>query len=157
MRSEELHAPRRGAGPHFHLIHREAVPLPRKDRVESEEWRVELSTGFGSVDCNVGRSCYPDLIHRKRSPFPYEGKALTPGKMGETLPVDHGKSHIAASEALPRCPAGRSPSPGGVGWRGAPLRTITGADTGFRRTLCNHPRRAKRRAQVCGEVTVRGD
>ena len=25
-----------------HLIHREAVPLPRKDRVESEEWRVEI-------------------------------------------------------------------------------------------------------------------
>ncbi len=28
-----------------HLIHREAVPLPRKDRVESEEWRVELALG----------------------------------------------------------------------------------------------------------------
>ena len=26
-----------------HLIHRGAVPLPRKDRVESEEWRVEIN------------------------------------------------------------------------------------------------------------------
>ena len=24
-----------------------------------------------------------DLIHRKRSPFPYEGKALTPLKLGQ--------------------------------------------------------------------------
>ena len=29
---------------------------------------------------------------------------------------------------------------GGVGWRGLPLRTISGADSGFRRTLCFHPR-----------------
>ena len=28
----------------------------------------------------------------------------------------------------------------GVGWRGLPLHTITGADSGFRRTLCLHPR-----------------
>ena len=46
---------------------------------------------------------------------------------------------------------------GGVGWRGLPLRTIKGADSGFRRTYGFHPRRAKRRAQVCGEVTVGSD
>ena len=28
MRSEELNAPRQWNGPHFHLIHRGAVPLP---------------------------------------------------------------------------------------------------------------------------------
>ena len=27
------------------------------------------------------------LIHRKRSPFPYEGKALTPDKVGVTANV----------------------------------------------------------------------
>ena len=27
------------------------------------------------------------LIHRKRSPFPYEGKDLTPGKVGENANV----------------------------------------------------------------------
>ena len=62
-------------------------------------------------------------------------------------------------------PAGRSPSPPrkrmpaasrqrGVGWRGFPLRTIFGADSGFRRTISIHPRRAQRIDQVCGEVTV---
>ena len=30
------------------------------------------------------------LIHRKRSPFPYEGKALTPGKMDMTANVGRG-------------------------------------------------------------------
>ena len=62
---------------------------------------------------------------------------------------------IAASEALPRCPAGRSPSPGG--WVGGvyPSAQIQGADSGFRRTICIPPRRAKRIDQVCGEVTVR--
>ena len=33
----------------------------------------------------VGRD---HLIHRKRSPFPYEGKALTPRKVGETYNVE---------------------------------------------------------------------
>ena len=37
------------------------------------------------------------------------------------------------------------------GWVSA---QIQGADSGFRRTACFHPRRAQRRAQVCGEVTV---
>ena len=65
-------------------------------------------------------------------------------------------------------PAGRSPSPPGermpaasrqrgVGWRGSPLRTNKGADSGFRRTQCLHPRRAQRKVQVCGEITVQSD
>ena len=54
-------------------------------------------------------------------------------------------------------PAGRSPSPGGVGWRGLPLRTNHGADSGFRRTASLHPRRAKRKVQVCGDSTVKGN
>ena len=108
--------------------------------------------GVGSETTNCRRD---HLIHRKRSPFPYEGKDLTPPKMSETYNVGRDTATLAASEALPRCPAGRSPSPGGVGWRGLPLRTNHGADSGFRRTLCLHPRRAKRRAQVCGEVTVK--
>ena len=32
-----------------------------------------------------------------------------------------------------------------------------GADNGFRRTACIHPRRAKRKDQVCGEITVGSD
>ena len=86
------------------------------------------------------------LIHRKRSPFPYEGKALTPDKMGETANV--GRTCLTAGErSYSRAPAGRSPSPEcGVGWRGVPLRMNYGADSGFRRTLCLHPRRAQRRA-----------
>ena len=52
---------------------------------------------------DVGRD---HLIHRKRSPFPYEGKDLTPLKVGETFPIGRGTAHVAASEALPRCPAG---------------------------------------------------
>ena len=36
---------------------------------------------------DVGRD---HLIHRKRSPFPYEGKALTPRKVGETYNVERG-------------------------------------------------------------------
>ena len=65
-------------------------------------------------------------------------------------------------------PAGRSPTPpgkrmraalwgwvGGVPRRAEPLHTISGADSGFRRTAYLHPRRAKRRAQVCGDSTVK--
>ena len=45
------------------------------------------------------------------------------------------------------------------GFRGErnPSTKISGADIGFRRTYGFHPRRAKRRAQVCGEVTVKSD
>ena len=37
-------------------------------------------------------------------------------------------------------PGGAKPFAGRVGWRGLPLRTIKGADTGFRRTNGIHPR-----------------
>ena len=37
-------------------------------------------------------------------------------------------------------PGGAEPFAGRVGWRGLPLRTNKGADSGFRRTACIHPR-----------------
>ena len=63
-------------------------------------------------------------------------------KVGVTANVGRYTFQFAASLALPRCPAGRSPSPGG--WVGGvyPSAQIQGADSGFRRTACIHPRRA---------------
>ena len=85
--------------------------------------------------------------------FPYEGKALTHLKLRRDCPVGRGSSN-RGERSVAAQPAGRSPSPAGVGWRGSPLRTIYGADSGFRRTTCLHPRRAQRRAQVCGEIAA---
>ena len=63
---------------------------------------------------DVGRD---HLIHRKRSPFPYEGKALTCSKVSVAASVGRNTPRIPASEALPPlCSVG-------VGWRGLPLRT----------------------------------
>ena len=45
--------------------------------MESEEWRVELTTASEARFAISGIRIHRDLIHRKRSPFPYEGKALT--------------------------------------------------------------------------------
>ena len=79
------------------------------------------------------------LIHRKRSPFPYEGKDLTRLKVdraqmpGAMLP-DRGRMLPFAQ------PGGAKPIAGGVGWRGLPLRTIKDADSVFRRTACIPPR-----------------
>ena len=126
-----------------HLIHRGAVPLPLKGK---DNCALQLRL---DLQCRA-LFATADLIHRKRSPFPYEGKALTHRKVGET-------SSIAASEALPRCPAKGSAPPGG--WVGGvyPSAQIQGADSGFRRTYGFHPRRAKRRAQVCGDSTVQNN
>ena len=52
---------------------------------------------------------------------------------GATLP-DCGERSVAA------LPGGAKPFAGRVGWRGLPLRTNKGADSGFRRTACIHPR-----------------
>ena len=68
------------------------------------------------------------------------------------IPFPYRSERSVAADA-----GGAKPNAGGVGWRGLPLRTIKGADSGFRRTIGIHPRRAKRRAQVCGEVMVMGD
>ena len=106
-----------------------------------------------SKTIDVGRD---HLIHRKRSPFPYEGKALTRSKVGETPNVGRDTPY-RGERSVAAVPAGRSPSPGGVGWRGLPLRTNHGADSGSRRTASIPPRRAERRAQVCGEATVGSD
>ena len=49
----------KGNGSAGHLIHREAVPLPRKDRVESEEWRVELKApDIWKKPSDIGRLPY---------------------------------------------------------------------------------------------------
>ena len=87
-----------------------------------------------------------------RSPFPYEGKVLKArlAMSGATLSYC-GERSVAA------LPGGAKPFVGRVGWRGLPLRTINGADSGFRRTASIYPRRAKRRAQVCGDSTVQSD
>ena len=98
---------------------------------------------------DIGRD---HLIHRKRSPFPYEGKALTRSKFGVTFPAGSGTSKIRGERSVA---AARRRA--GWRWRGSPLRIFKGADSGFRRTLCNHPRRAQRRAQVCGEITVKSN
>ena len=86
-----------------------------------------------------GVSVHQDLIHRKRSPFPYEGKALAHLSGSETNPVEWDTFLVPASEALPRCstadershsraPAGRSPSPAGTGMPD----TLWGGLEGFR-------------------------
>ena len=62
---------------------------------------IRLAVIALSKTSNVGQD---HLIHRKRSPFPYEGKALTLLKVDETANVGRGTAQIAASEALPRRP-----------------------------------------------------
>ena len=44
-----------------------------------------------SKTCNVGRD---HLIHRKRSPFPYEGKDLTRLKISENYNVERGSRGV---------------------------------------------------------------
>ena len=88
----------------------------------------------------------------ERSPFPSRGRTIARYKVVETCKIgrDTSKSRRAErcrstrrGEALRRHGNGDSPLRGvGVGWRGSPLRTFKGADSGFRRTACNHPRRA---------------
>ena len=51
-----------------HLIHREAVPLPLKGK---DITHLILRHVF---HCPAG-AAIADLIHRKLSPFPYQGKA----------------------------------------------------------------------------------
>ena len=141
---------------------------------------MELSYRFGNSACKSVvrgyRGPHPPL---PRSPFPYEGKALTRRKVSKSSNIGRGTSHIRRAKRsrtgdvrsplrsgiyLPligkgeplavdevtmdkcahccklrprsvtqasaakgcsrsRAPAGRSPSPAGVGWRGSPLRT----------------------------------
>ena len=97
------------------------------------------------------------LIHRKRSPFPYEGKALMRRKVGWTSRIGRDTSQLRRAK---RCrTARRGEAHRRAGWAGGvyPSAQIQGADSGFRRTQCLHPRRAKRRAQVCGDSTVQSD
>ena len=111
-----------------------------------------------------GYPCYrgphPPLT---RSPFSYKEKALTQHCVGIVV------SNISASEALPYCrtmggcspsraPAGRSPSPAGVGWRGLPLRTDSRRGQRLPTDNRNLPAPARqRRAYFCGDSTVKSD
>ena len=84
-----------------------------------------------------GVSVHQDLIlNRKRSPFPYEGKALAHLSGSETNPVEWDTFLVPASKALPRCstadershslnPAGRSPSPPAAVRRWGGLEGVT--------------------------------
>ena len=116
---------------------------------------IRLAVIALSKTSNVGRD---HLIHRKRSPFPYEGKALTLLKVDETANVGRGTFQIAASEALPRCPGGAKPFAGRGGLEGlAPphrFKARTQASDGH---MASTRAARKRRAQVCGEITVQSD
>ena len=59
----------------------------------------------------VGRD---HLIHRKRSPFPYEGKALTRSKLGKPPNVERDPSHFRRAKRC-RAPGGAKPI---AGWGG---------------------------------------
>ena len=116
---------------------------------------IRLAVIALSKTSNVGRD---HLIHRKRSPFPYEGKALTLLKVDETANVGRGTAQIAASEALPRCPGGAKP---GAGMRGgleglAPPHRFKARAQASDGHMASTRAARKRRAQVCGEITVGG-
>ena len=71
-------APRRGGGPHFHLIHREAVPLQHKARLRTSYKEKALTRLKVGLTANVGRM---HLIHRGAVPLPLKGKDNAPPKM----------------------------------------------------------------------------
>ena len=90
-----------------------------------------------SITVNVGRD---HLIHRKRSPFPYEGKALTALKLERDCECQTRHFLTPASEAFLRSRRGeahRRPAICGVGWVGgvypsAPFKARTAAFDGQR-------------------------
>ena len=120
----------------------------------SEALPIKRAPGEGSENPNCRRD---HLIHRKRSPFPYEGKALTPVKLGVTCDVGRGTSHARRAKRC-RGPGGAKPIAGvGVGWRGSPLRTDSRRGQRLPTDIRLSPAPARqRRAQVCGEITVIG-
>ena len=64
------------------------IRLPPAPRVSA---RFRFAVIALSKAMDVGRD---HLIHRKRSPFPYEGKALTPLKVGEYSDSERYNSHF---------------------------------------------------------------
>ena len=90
------------------------------NREESEEWRVELAPGSGARFAILGIHCYrrphPPLT---RSPFPYEGKALTPLKLGRGWPVGRDTFKLRRAK---RCHNGDVHSPSRSGLRPSPCR-----------------------------------
>ena len=65
---------------------------------------------------DIGRD---HLIHRKRSPFPYEGKALTRSKFGVTFPAGSGTSNVRRAK---RCRTGDAHFPSRSGLKPSPCR-----------------------------------
>ena len=76
----------------------------------------KAGAGEGSETPACGRD---HLIHRKRSPFPYEGKDLMPVKLGVTFPAGRKRRAKRCRERR----RGEAHRRRGVGWRGSPLRT----------------------------------
>ena len=102
----------------------QAVPLPlRGEGINAAEIGARL-TMSGSVatlrsPAFAQESESPDcqrnhLIHRKRSPFPYEGKDLTPLKLGRDLQCrvgrQRGNASLAAGWGAPRPPGNVTPT-----------------------------------------------
>ena len=65
---------------------------------------------------------------------------MTPGKVGARARSRARHFPYCGELSVAALPGGAKPFAGRVGWRGLPLRTIKGADTGFRRTNGIHPR-----------------
>ena len=97
------------------------------------------------------------ILNREAVPLPLRGEGFRQLRIRECGFPYRGERSVAALPGGAKPIAGFAAMRRGVGWRGSPLRTITGADSGFRRAYGFHPRRAKRRAQVCGEVTFQSD
>ena len=125
------------AGSQLTITIREGASVRTTDNVSGEQrafTRAARSAGLRfavialSKTVDVGRD---HLIHRKRSPFPYEGKDLTRLKLRRDCECRARLFPTRGERSFAAQPAGRSPTPAGVGWRGSPLRTITGADSGF--------------------------
>ena len=75
-----------------------------------------------SKTMDVGRD---HLIHRKRSPFPYEGKDITRLKLRRDFPCRTRHFPHCGERSVAALPGGAKPFAGRVGWRGGPLRTAS--------------------------------
>ena len=139
------------------------------DYTKTDRSRVSTILGFVDNPClqygdviipplmplsTFGGTPHPPLT---RSPFPSRGRTLCAAESGRDFPCWTRHFLYCGEQSVAALPGGAKPFAGRVGWRGLPLHTIKGADSGFRRTQCLHPRRAQRKAQVCGDSTVKSD
>ena len=108
------------------------------------------------MQCRVGVSIETSST-ANAVPLLLQGEGLNAPQIMARLSMSGATLTYCGERSVAALPGGAKPFAGRVGWRGLPLRTIYGADSGFRRTLCIHPRRAQRKAQVCGEVMVQSN